>query len=119
MSDTAASSPAPIPRHNHRFVKGGPGGPGRPRGSVNRDLVREEIRSEAARTRTFIAACLESSGLERRLAALEARLEDGPRGPRPFRSPFSDRLRRFFVRHDRQKSPQTKAPAVLPFSRTD
>jgi hypothetical protein len=104
MSDISSpatpTSPATIvPRDNGRFAKGGPGGPGRPRGSVNRDrdsILREEIRSEAARTRALILACLGPAGpgrSERRQTSLRR---------------FSDGLRRLLSVRRLRKGPQSK-----------
>jgi len=102
MSDTSSPATPPsttsiVPRDNGRFAKGGPGGPGRPRGSVNRDrdsILREEIRSEAARTRALILACLRPTGLDERRQ----------NGLRRFTAVFG----RFLNVRRARKSPQSK-----------
>ena len=76
MSDTSASDTPPIPHNNGRFAKGGPGGPGRLRGSTNR--------GDPVMSRAVVLTMLKLGGLERRIALLEGELKRRERaaGPR-------------------------------------
>src|SRR5476649_2982156 len=97
MSDTAAPVTPQMSRDNGRFVKGGPGGPGRPRGSVNR--------GDPAMTRAVVLTLLKLGGLERRVALLEDELKRRERAAGPKRR-FVDGFRRLFSgRHARKRQP--------------
>ena len=103
MSDTAASLTPTTSRNNGRFAKGGPGGPGRPRGSVNR--------GDPAMTRAVVLTLLKLGGLERRVALLEGELKRRERAAGPKRR-FVDRFRRFFGGRHTGKSQSSKASAA-------
>ena len=100
MSDTAAPVTPQIPPSDGRFVKGGPGGPGRPRGSVNR--------GDPAMTRAVVLTLLKLGGLERRVALLEGELKRRERAAGPRRR-FVNGFRRLFSRRHVRKSQPSKA----------
>ena len=77
MSDTAASLTPTTSRNNGRFAKGGPGGPGRPRGSANR--------GDPVMSRAVVLTMLKLGGLERRVALLEGELKRRERSAAPRR----------------------------------
>jgi hypothetical protein len=102
MSDTAAPGTPHLPRNNGRFVKGGPGGPGRPRGSVNR--------GDPAMARAVVLTLLKLGGLERRVALLEGELKRRKRAAGSRRR-FVDGFRRLFGGRHVRKSQPSKASA--------
>lgn len=95
MSDIAPPVSPPTSRPNGRFVKGGPGGPGRPRGSVNR--------GDPVMARAVVTTLLKLGGLERRIALLEGELKRRERAEKPRR--LSERLRRFWTRVYKPRKP--------------
>ena len=103
MSDTAAPVTPQTPRNDGRFVKGGPGGPGRPRGSVNR--------GDPAMTRAVVLTLLKLGGLERRVALLEGELKRRKHAAGPRRR-FVDGFRRLFGGRHVRKSQPSKASAA-------
>ena len=103
MSDTATPITPQIPGDSGRFVKGGPGGPGRPRGSINR--------GDPAMTRAVVLTLLKLGGLERRVALLEGELKRRERTAAPKRR-FVDGFRRLFGGHHARKGQPSKASAA-------
>ena len=77
MSETTTPIAPPLPRLTGRFTKGGPGGPGRPRGSINR--------GDPVMARAVVMTLLKLGGLERRVALLEAELKRRERAGQPRR----------------------------------
>ena len=87
MSDTTTPLMSPIQHPTGRFTKGGPGGPGRPRGSINR--------GDPAMARAVVTTLLKLGGLERRVALLEGQLRRQERAAKPRR--LRDRLPTFLT----------------------
>jgi hypothetical protein len=110
MSDTPNAFTSAIRQSNGCFAKGTPGGPGRPRGSLNRRTV-------APKTIVLVVAPerrLDDDGasltLRHRIAALEARLRAhaSADAQKTQAKSFSDRFRRFCARLTRTKSSALK-----------
>jgi hypothetical protein len=100
MSDITTPVTPPIPRPTGRFTKGGPGGPGRPRGSINR--------GDPVMARAVVTTLLKLGGLERRVALLEAELKRRERAGQPRhpldRGRLASRFRTFLTHvYKRQK----------------
>jgi hypothetical protein len=110
MSDTAASLTPTTSRNNGRFAKGGPGGPGRPRGSANR--------GDPVMSRAVVLTMLKLGGLERRVALLEGELKRRERSAEPRRR-LIDGFRRLFSGPRTRKSQHSKTSVVSGGVHTD
>ncbi len=97
MTGTATPDTQRIPRENGRFVKGGPG---RPRGSINR--------GDPVMARAVVTTLLKLGSLERRIALLEGELKRRQRAAEPKRR-FVDGFRRLFGGRDAGKTQSSRA----------
>ncbi len=103
MSDTVTPDTQRMSRDNGRFVKGGPGGPGRPPGSLNR--------GDPVMARAVVLTLLKLGGLERRVARLESELKRRERAAGSKRR-VVDGFRRLFGGRDTGKSQSSRASAT-------